>query len=1486
MSILRKWFRVSLVCLPVFGRSRPQRRKQRLNWCLDALEDRRVLNAIPVLVNNTGLQVTSSGTTVLTTSQLLATDADNTAAELTFKLTNLPTSGTLKLNNVALTNGQSFTQQDVNNGNVTYTYTSGQPLTDTFSFRLTDGATIAPVSRVSLATDGTQGNGDSSAPAISASSASQIVAYSSAAANLDLAMPDTNLKSDIFVTNVSTGATKRITVNGQFQGNGSSTNPSVSPDGRYVVYQSAATNLLSTATTGTQLFLYDGQSNTTTLLTKNSAGTSNANGSSTLPSFSADGRFIVFQSTSTNLISGDTNGKTDIYTYNMSTQAVTRVSLATDGTQGNGNSYNPAISKDGTYVAYTSFASNFVTGDGNGFDDVFLTNTVTKQTICVSVDANGVVSNGYSGLSGRPAITADGNLIVFDSNAKNLIPGSNSSLFDLYEYNVTTKVTTRVSNDSSGNELIGTSSSPVISSNGSYLYFTYTPIGTGAKTQLYVADQRAGTTSVFHPVASAPSLSADERFITFESTSATLVSGDTNAREDIFIEDIGFVDASTNVVVNDAPILDAAKTPVLTAVDEDAVAPAGAVGTLVSALVDLGGPLSNVNDPMLGTTASVTGIAVTAADATNGSWFYSTDDGATWSALGAVTATSARLLAANATTRLYFRPTANYNGTATLTFRAWDQTSGTAGTTVDTSTNGGASPFSTATDTADIVVNPVNDAPTLNASKSPLLGTIGKSAGAPDGAVGTLVSSLVDFANPSGQLDNVTDIDAGAVLGIAVIGADSTNGTWFYSTDDGANWSTIGSITSATAVLLNADAQTRLYFQPNSGFGGTATITFVAWDRSSGLNGDTVDATTRGGITPFSSTSDTALITVNEAPVLDAAESPTFPAVNEDDPTPTGAVGTLVSTLVDFTGPLSNVVDGDSGAVLGIAITAVNSTNGTWFFTTNGGSSWTLLSSATVATARLLSADASTRLYFKPNLNFNGAVNSALTFRAWDRTSGVNGGTADTTNNGGFTSFSTVTDTISLTVTAQNDAPVLDATKSPMLLPVLEDAAAPVGKVGTLVTQFVFGIGSLKNVADVDVGAQLGIAVTGASTSGTWYYSLDDGTNWSPLGSVSVGAARLLAADGMTRLYFKPNANINGTLAGVLAFQAWDRTTGINGGVANAAVNGGTSAFSATSDTATIVVTAVNDAPTLDATKSPALLPVLEDASTPAGPVGTLITNLARVSGSLKNVADNDVGALAGIAVTAADITQGTWYYSTNNGTAWSPLGTVAATSARLLAADAGTRIYFKPKLDYNGTLTAALTFRAWDQTTGVNGALANPGAGGGSTAYSTATDTASLVVTAVNDAPVLDTSKSPTLAPVTRNAGNPIGKVGTLIDALVHLSGSLKNVNDVDVGAKTGIAVTAASTSGTWFYSTNNGSTWAALGAVGTASAKLLAADGLTRLYFKPNLGFRGTIASAITFRAWDRTAGANGANANVGAGGLTTPYSKFADTASIVVA
>ncbi|MDH5536600.1 MAG: DUF4347 domain-containing protein, partial [Betaproteobacteria bacterium] len=136
--------------------------------------------------------------------------------------------------------------------------------------------------------------------------------------------------------------------------------------------------------------------------------------------------------------------------------------------------------------------------------------------------------------------------------------------------------------------------------------------------------------------------------------------------------------------------------------------------------------------------------------------------------------------------------------------------------------------------------------------------------------------------------------------------------------------------------------------------------------------------------------------TVNGAPLLAGANN--LGAINED---PLANPGTLVSALI-----AGQVSDVDAGALSGIAVTAVDNTNGAWQFSTDGGGTWTAFGSPTAASARLLAADANTSVRFVPNANFNGTVTNGLTFRAWDQTSGVAGATADATTNGGGTAFS------------------------------------------------------------------------------------------------------------------------------------------------------------------------------------------------------------------------------------------------------------------------------------------------------------------------------------------------------------------------------------------------------------------------------------------------------------------------------------------------
>jgi len=157
-----------------------------------------------------------------------------------------------------------------------------------------------------------------------------------------------------------------------------------------------------------------------------------------------------------------------------------------------------------------------------------------------------------------------------------------------------------------------------------------------------------------------------------------------------------------------------------------------------------------------------------------------------------------------------------------------------------------------------VTINGTNDAPVL-LDKSPVLDAENQGAGAPVGAVGTLVSSLVSL---SGGIANVTDADNGAVTGIALTATDTTNGIWWYSTNDGTTWTLVGSVTDSTALLLAADGSTRLYFQPNASYSGTDTnaITFRAWDQTFGHNGDSgIDTSITNA---FSTASDSASITI------------------------------------------------------------------------------------------------------------------------------------------------------------------------------------------------------------------------------------------------------------------------------------------------------------------------------------------------------------------------------------------------------------------------------------------------------------------------------------------------------------------------------------------------------------------------------------------------------------------------------------------------
>ncbi len=177
---------------------------------------------------------------------------------------------------------------------------------------------------------------------------------------------------------------------------------------------------------------------------------SEANDSSLFPAISADGRYVAFTSLASNLVPGDTNGVQDIFVHDRQTGKTTRVSVDSAGSEVNGISILPAISADGRYVAFTSFASNLVAGDTNGLTDIFVHDRQTGKTTKVSVDSAGSEANGFSLL---PVISADGRFVTFTSFASNLVAGDRNGVQDVFVHDRQTEETARVSADSDDGQL-------------------------------------------------------------------------------------------------------------------------------------------------------------------------------------------------------------------------------------------------------------------------------------------------------------------------------------------------------------------------------------------------------------------------------------------------------------------------------------------------------------------------------------------------------------------------------------------------------------------------------------------------------------------------------------------------------------------------------------------------------------------------------------------------------------------------------------------------------------------------------------------------------------------------------------------------------------------------------------------------------------------------------------------------------------------------
>lgn len=424
------------------------------------------------------------------------------------------------------------------------------------------------VSRVSVSTAAGQSNGWSTAASISGDG--RYIAFMSIASNL--VAGDTNGAYDIFVHDRVAGTTSRVSVGPVgAQSNGESRYPSISADGRYISFESDAGNLVAGDTNGvSDIFVHDRVTGTTTRVSVDSSGAqaiaaSTAVGTDSLISsaISADGGQIAFQSSASNLVTGDLNGKRDVFRHDRLTGQTTRVSVASSGSEGNGDSISPSITANGQIVEFQSLASNLVTGDTNGTWDVFVRNTGDSSTTRASAGERGWESNAES----RDAsIAANGNSVAFSSTAYNLLLSEDlNGAWDVFVRDeapfaplvaqpaplASTPDTSRVSQLITREEGNSSSFSVAISANGRYIAFhsnasNLVPSDTNAATDVFVYDRETLVISRVS-VSSAggqgdgpsefPSISADGRYVTFHSNASNLVAGDTNAVRDVFHHD-------------------------------------------------------------------------------------------------------------------------------------------------------------------------------------------------------------------------------------------------------------------------------------------------------------------------------------------------------------------------------------------------------------------------------------------------------------------------------------------------------------------------------------------------------------------------------------------------------------------------------------------------------------------------------------------------------------------------------------------------------------------------------------------------------------------------------------------------------------------------------------------------------------------------------------------------------------------------------------
>ncbi len=419
----------------------------------------------------------------------------------------------------------------------------GSPLAVTF--------VNGPVRRVSVSNisgqEGVQSNGESYFPSVS-NDGSRLVFISWAD---NLVPNDVNSNPDIFILNKSTNTlSPAIFAESNGQPNDLVLETKISGNGQFVVFTSIATNLSGICTDSVaDIYIYEileGAHGTFTCISVGSGGEGNA--ASEHPSISYDGRYVVFASNASNLVPGITDGRKHIYLYDRTTMTMTVESVDKDGVPGDGDSDNPSISADGRYIAFESDATNLLGAgaDTNNSSDIFLRDRQTGTTSRISTTyASGDQPNGASIL---PSISNDGKRVAFLSIAGNLIPGV-SGVWNVFLRDIPSNTTSLASVSTSGGGANGHASYARISADGNHVVFTSAAtnlvfgVNSGVE-QTYLRDFEDSETLKIsvsaageegNATSTAAGISSDGTTIAFLSSANNLVAGDTNAVPDVFL---------------------------------------------------------------------------------------------------------------------------------------------------------------------------------------------------------------------------------------------------------------------------------------------------------------------------------------------------------------------------------------------------------------------------------------------------------------------------------------------------------------------------------------------------------------------------------------------------------------------------------------------------------------------------------------------------------------------------------------------------------------------------------------------------------------------------------------------------------------------------------------------------------------------------------------------------------------------------------------